>query len=104
MSKSRSALAGVARGLDVLRRLVVNLLFFGILGGLAVAAWTGRAKVPDGAALVVKPRGAIVEQLSTPDPIERLVGQAAGAGNQTSETLLKDLLDAIRAAKDDARI
>ncbi len=92
------------RGLDGLRRFLVNVLFFGLLVGLAIAAWRGRPKVPDGAALVVKPEGTIVEQVSFADPIERLVSQSAGVGGVTKETLLKDLLDAIRAAKDDRRI
>ncbi|HXK08738.1 MAG TPA: signal peptide peptidase SppA [Vicinamibacteria bacterium] len=104
MSPRVSALVRLGRGIDVLRRLLVDVLFFGLLIGLAAAAWTARAKVPAGAALVVKPRGVIVEQLSTADPVERLVGQATGMGGQASETLLKDLLDAIRAAKDDGRI
>ncbi len=54
------------RGLDGLRRFLVNVLFFGLLVGLAIAAWRGRPKVPDGAALVVKPEGTIVEQVSSP--------------------------------------
>ena len=36
--------------------------------------------------------------------MQRLVAQPAGAGSVAEETLLKDLLDAIRAAKDDKRI
>lgn len=104
MSDRPSLFTRLFRGLDGLRRFLVNVLFFGILLGLLVAAWTSRVKVPDGAALVVKPRGTIVEQLSAADPVQRLLTGSAGVGAATSETLLKDLLDAIRAAKDDARI
>ena len=99
-----SFLTRLLRGLDGLRRFLVNVLFFGLLVGLVIASLGGRPKVPDGAALVVNPRGAIVEQLARVDPIERLVSRSAGAGAATSETLLKDLLDALRVAKDDARI
>ncbi len=60
--------------------------------------------MPDGAALVLRPQGTIVEQLSAGDPLQRLVAQQAGASTLAKETLLKDLLDAIRAAKDDKRI
>jgi protease-4 len=60
--------------------------------------------VPDGAALVLKPEGTIVEQLSGGDPFQRLIAEQAGAGAMAKETLLKDLVDAIRAAKDDKRI
>jgi len=99
-----SLLSRLFRGIDGLRRFLVNVLFFGLLAGLLVAAFSGRPKVPAGAALVVKPRGTIVEQLSAGDPVERLVARSTGMGAMASETLLKDLLDAIRAAKDDKRI
>ena len=99
-----SLLVRLFRGLDGLRRFLVNVLFFGLLVGLAIAAWGGRPKVPDGAALVVQPQGRIVEQLSAGDPYEWLVADATGVGSITRETLLKDLLDAIRAAKDDKKI
>ena len=99
-----SLLVRLFRGLDGLRRFLVNVLFFGLLVGLAVAALSGRAKVPDGAALVVNPQGTIVEQLSGGDPVQRLVAESAGVGSAAKETLLKDLTDAIRAAKDDERI
>ena len=61
------------RGLDGLRRFLVNVLFFGLLAGLVIASLGGRPKVPDGAALVLNPRGTIVEQLAPVDPLERLV-------------------------------
>ena len=104
MSDRPSVLGRISRGVDGLRRFVLNVLFFGLALLFVAALWSGRAKVPDGAALVLKPQGTIVEQLSTGDPVQRLVAQTAGAGSATRETLLKDLLDAIRAAKDDARI
>ena len=99
-----SLLARLLLGLDGLRRFLVNVLFFGLLVGLAVAALSGRAKVPDAAALVIHPEGTIVEQLSGADPVKRLVAESAGVGSAAKETLLKDLLDAIRAAKVDKRI
>jgi protease-4 len=99
-----SLLSRLLRGLDGLRRFLVNVLFFGLLVGVVFAAFSGRAKVPDGAALVVHPEGTIVEQLSGGDPIQRLVAESAGVGSVAKETLLKDLQDAIHAAKDDKRI
>jgi protease-4 len=104
MSERRSFLGRLLQGLDGLRRVVLNLVFFGLLIALVVAALRGRPKVPDGAALVLKPQGTIVEQLSGGDPLQRLIAQQVGAGTLAKETLLKDLLDAIRAAKDDKRI
>jgi protease-4 len=104
MSDRPSLSVRLFRGLDGLRRFLVNVLFFGLLVGLVVAALGGRTKVPDGAALVVQPQGTIVEQLSAADPLQRLVADSAGVGSMAKETLLKDLLDAIRAAKDDKKI
>ena len=99
-----SFLTRLGRGIDGLRRLLVNALFLGLLGGLGLAAWNARARVPDGAALVVRPEGVIVEQLSGGDPLQRYVAETAGAGSMAKETLLRDLLDAIRTARDDRRI
>ncbi len=101
---SPSLFRRILSGFDGLRRFLVNVLFFGLLAGLVIASLGGRPKVPDGAALILKPRGTIVEQLSAVDPVERFVSRNTGAGAVASETLLKDLLDALRLAKDDARI
>ena len=98
MSERRSSVLGRAlRALDGLRRFVVNLVFFGLMVAIVVALWSGRPKVPSGAALVLKPEGTIVEQLSSGDPVQRLVAERAGVGSIAKETLLKDLLDAVRA-------
>jgi protease-4 len=104
MSDRPSVSARFFRGLDLLRRILLDALFFGILVALAVAAWSARPKVPNGAALVVKPVGTIVEQLSPPNPLAQLAAGSGGAGSAPKETLLKDLIDAVRAAKDDRRI
>jgi len=104
MTQRPSLFARLGHGLDGLRRFLVNVLFFGLLAGLALAAWNARPRVPDGAALVLKPQGTIVEQLSGGDPVRRFLAETTGAGEVVKETLLKDLQDAIREAKDDKRI
>lgn len=89
------------RVLDGLRRvlhLVLLLFIFAILAGGLVRE---KPFVPKAAALVLAPQGALVDQLSG-DPLERALARAQGTSSP--ETLVKDLLDAIRAAKDDARI
>jgi len=65
------ALAGVFRGVDLARRIVLNLIFLVILIAV-VAIWAGddTPEVPESAALVVNPRGVIVEQLSG-DAVDR---------------------------------
>lgn len=100
-SRAANALAAFWHGLDTSRRIVVNLLFLALIVGLVVAAVTSGPRVPKGAALVVEPRGEVVEQLSGATPQGMLM---AALGDGGEETLLQDQLDAIRAAKDDSRI
>jgi protease-4 len=90
----------LGRGLDLLRKglhLVLLLVIFGFIVGML---GQGLPRIGDGA-LVVVPRGEIVEQLSG-DPVERAFREAQG--NLADETLLWTLLDGIRAAKDDKRV
>ncbi len=94
-------LASVGRGIDLARRLVVNFLFLVILGLALVLFQQPKPILPDQAALVLRPQGNIVEQLSG-DPVSRAI--AALRDLDTPETLLQDLLAAVRAAKDDPRI
>ena len=74
MSEERpSVFVRLGRAIDGLRRFLINVLFFGLAAGLVIASLSGRINVPDGAALVLNPRGTIVEQLSAVDPVERAV-------------------------------
>ncbi|MDH3744256.1 MAG: signal peptide peptidase SppA [Acidobacteriota bacterium] len=57
--------------------------------------------MPKSAALVIAPKGQIVEQLAG-DAIEQAKGQLTG--NSRPETLGRDLVRTIRAAKDDKRV
>lgn len=91
----------VWRGLDGLRKVLHLIVLLGFFL-LIVAVLTPRIPiVPHKAALVVQPQGAIVEQLAG-DPVERAIAEATGGGQ--AETLLRDLTEAIREAKDDKRI
>ena len=94
---------GTWKIVDSARRLTVNLIFLVIAFALIGGALGGRPKVPASAALLIDPRGPIVEQLSG-TPRDRILSGLSGSGEGAQETLLRDLLDAIRAAKDDARI
>src|SRR5580704_19156585 len=92
---------GLWRGLDVLRR-VLHLLLLLLLFGLVIGALRqATPRLPAKAALVVRPQGDIVEQLSG-EPFERAVN--AVQGDSKPQTLLWDLTTAIRAAASDARI
>lgn len=98
----KGILIGIFRGIDLARRLVVNALFLLVL--LLLWIWTtsdGLPKVPSSTVLVVDPRGIIVEQLSG-DPVARALQQLTGS--EVPEALLKDLVDAIDAGRDDKRV
>jgi protease-4 len=89
------------RALDGLRKvlhLIVLLVVFAVL--IAVLS-PSIPIVPQSAALVIAPQGALVEQL-TGDPLERAVAEVYGTGN--AETLVRDLVEAVEAARKDPRI
>jgi len=88
-------------GLDGLRKvlhLLLLLVLFGILWGVFSRPIP---LVPDKAALVISPRGPIVEQL-TGDPLERAIAEIVR--QRPTQTLLRDVVDAIEAAAEDDRI
>ncbi|HZF31929.1 MAG TPA: signal peptide peptidase SppA [Gammaproteobacteria bacterium] len=94
-------LAAIWRGLDRVRRLLHLILLLGIFLVLIAGLFGERISVPGAAALVIAPQGALVDQLSG-DPFERALAKARGTPLQ--ETLLRDVVDALRAARDDRRI
>jgi len=97
----RSIFAGLWHGLDFLRRFLHLLVLLVIAGFVIGALHSSVPHIPDQAALVVAPTGSLVEQLSG-DPLSRAVAQARGQGHE--ETLVWDLIDAVRAAAKDSRI
>jgi protease-4 len=106
MSPSSPLPARVGRGLDRLRRVLANALVLALLGGLlalAFSAWRARPRIPDGAALVLNPSGLLVEQLAA-EPPASLAGRLAGLTSRPTQTRVRDVLDALRLAKDDDRI
>jgi protease IV len=100
-SAVRGFLVAIGRILEVIRKSLHLVLLLLIFGALLEALHTSLPVIPRSAALIVAPEGELVEQLST-DPVQRAVGEATGG--PAPETLLKDVLDAIGAAKTDNRI
>src|ERR1700734_2238651 len=100
-----SALAGffglVWRILEGIRRVLHLILLLVIFGFILAALHTSIPLVPRSAALVIAPEGELVEQLSSA-PVRRAFGQASGG--PAPEALLRDVTDAIPAAKSDPRI
>jgi protease-4 len=100
-----SALRGffglIWRILEGVRKVLHLALLLLIFGFILAALHTSVPIVPRSAALVIAPQGELVEQLSG-DPVRRAFGEASGG--PAPETLLRDITEAIAAAKSDSRI
>jgi protease-4 len=93
--------SAIWRGLDRLRRLLHLILLLGLFLLILVSAFGERVLIPGTAALVIAPRGTLVDQLSG-DALDRALARAQGA--PLRETLVRDVIDALRSARDDERI
>jgi protease-4 len=92
----------LGRALDVFRKLVLNVVFFGvIIAVLVILGSRDKPKVPSSCALVIRPVGALVEQIDG-----NVFDRARGAllGGVEEQTLLKDLIDAIDAGREDKKV
>jgi len=94
-------LRGFWNALNFTRRLVFNLIFLFLLIVFFAAVFAARPTLLPRTALVLDPKGAIVEQFSI-DPMQRALGNLAG--EPPKETQLRDLLRVIEIATKDARI
>ena len=86
------------RTVDFVRRVSLNLLFLVVILLLVSAFFvSGHVPLPDGAVLLLKPQGNLVETTPSDDPFD-LLRSAEGE----RDTRLGDLIEAtLRAAKDD---
>ena len=106
MNKLKNLLKKTLKGswsiIDSTRKVVFNLLFLVIaIALLAMAFSSDDPKIAATAALVIKPQGQLVEQV-TGKSFDQILDEARGV--TIPETLLKDVIDAIDAARDDDRI
>lgn len=92
-------LGGIWRGVDLLRRAALNLVVLALIVAGLVAFFHALPAVPEGAALVLRPAGVLVEQAVVDEPLALLRGEAAGG-----QSALNDLLEAVRGATSDERI
>ncbi|MEP6484598.1 MAG: signal peptide peptidase SppA [Rudaea sp.] len=83
------------------RRLVINIIFVIIIVAIVISMRSNAPKVDDHTALVLNPKGNIVEQY-TSDAAQRAFSSAFG--DKTREVQLRDILRAIQAATGDAHI
>src|ERR1700723_53051 len=89
------------RILEGIRKVLHLALLLLIFGFVLAALHTSIPIEPRSAALIIAPQGDLVEPLSG-DPVRRALGEASGG--PAPETLLRDVTDAIAAAKSDSRI
>lgn len=105
MNFLRSAMRGLWWGIKALRSAIITafaalvLVFFVALIG--AAGGPGIPSVPTGGALILNPEGIIVEQLTARDPLEVVLSGDRGA---PLEVLSRDIVNALRTAKDDDKI
>ena len=90
----------LGRLIDFTRRVVVNLVFLLFVLMLVLMFSRPQLPLPESAALLVQPQGTLVERSSASGVLE-LFGDE---DSTRSETTLDELVRAVRAARDDARI
>ncbi|PKO52287.1 MAG: signal peptide peptidase SppA, partial [Betaproteobacteria bacterium HGW-Betaproteobacteria-21] len=88
------------RWLDAVRRTVFNLALLLLIGFALALFFQPEPKVPEGAVLVLRPSGSLVEQRLLEEPLA-LLRSGAGRGGQT---VVHDLIEVVQAARDDQRI
>ncbi|MFC4765720.1 signal peptide peptidase SppA [Dyella koreensis] len=95
------------RGINVVRLVIINLIFFAFLFvfllivlGFSLSGRSERS-IQNDSVLVLKPQGELVEQYSI-EPLQRAL--AGLSGNQPKQIQLRDLIGAIDGAAKDSRI
>jgi protease-4 len=97
----------IGRGINVVRLVIVNLVFFVFLGLfllLVFGFWAGshmERSIQNDSVLVLKPQGELVEQFSI-EPLQRALQGLSG--NAPKQVQVRDLVAAIDAAATDNRI
>lgn len=104
-SSTRSRAAGpsvaarVGAGITLLRNFVFNAIFVVLLMLVTLALITSceTTSVPSGSALIVNPQGVLVEESTTPNPLQTLLNP----GPSVAQSELGDVLRAIELASTD---
>lgn len=93
---------GFWRTLDLTRKIILNLIFFGLLYLLFLALMPqGPQRVDADTTLILRPYGNVVEQYSG-SPVDRLIQEATDQA--PIETRLRDLVTAIDRAAEDSHV
>ena len=92
----------ILRGVNLLRVVILNVVFFGLLALLlGVFSHKDHPPVRNGSVLVLEPQGRLVEQISV-SPLDR--ARAKWSGGSIGQVRVRDLVDAIDRARADPRI
>ncbi|NII11972.1 signal peptide peptidase SppA [Oleiagrimonas sp. C23AA] len=91
----------ILRGINVVRIVILNVIFFGLLAIIIAAANRSAPLVRSHTVLVLKPQGELVEQYSI-DPVQRVTAKLAGQAVQ--QVQVRDLVGAIKRAAHDGHI
>jgi protease IV len=96
--------AGLTKVYRGFRSVILNLLFI-VLLLILVGSFIGQPPVivEKGSALLLNPKGALVDQLTYVDPLDALVADSVGT-DLNNEILLRDVLNAIELAGNDEDI
>jgi protease IV len=87
--------------LDGTRKVLHLILMLAIFSVVLAALSASTPRLPEQAALVIRPYGELVEQLQG-DPFERAMSELLG--DAQPQTLVQDIVDGLEFAKDDDRI
>ena len=80
-------------------RLLISITVLGVIAFILIAVLNRPDNIPSGVALIIAPKGTIVEQLAVSPSLTSLI-----SGGLSQETLLRDLTSSIDAAAKDERI
>ncbi len=94
------------RILNFSRKLILNVLFFGLLI-LFISSFTSdkhKVTVAENSVLMLNIKGDVVEQKTHVEPVDAFLSEALGNEDQVPEVLLSDIVDVIKAAATDNNI
>ncbi|MEP4147563.1 MAG: signal peptide peptidase SppA [Halioglobus sp.] len=98
----RRVFGGIWNAITWFRLALTNLLFLAMLAIIYFVYFADSAEpLPEQAALLLNPMGTIVDQKSPVDPLQTLIAEPSPVDH---EVLVRDVIEAIRLAKDDDRI
>ncbi|QOL24839.1 signal peptide peptidase SppA [Thalassotalea sp. LPB0316] len=91
--------------LNLTRKIIINLIFFTLLFLIFKSLSTDdMVSVPKNGALVLDPRGQLVEQKVEVDPFDAIMGEAISGDKADPEVLLSNIIKVINNATHDPRI